>query len=165
MDLGHGGLTRRALRCGSRSGRPQSSVRAASLRSRRGGRFLARWVIAIAVSMTVAGVVEYAFAAHQLEQRIVEESVTRQLADLSGLEQVLGADLALAARAGAISHELEDLAALHGTRLVALFDSDGSPLGVAGQDEETGREEESVDPQKVLSVVSSQRTVTGVEEG
>jgi diguanylate cyclase (GGDEF)-like protein len=129
--------------------------------------FLVRWVLAVAVAMTVAGLVEHAFSAQQLERRIVEESTAGYLAELHSLEEVLAADLAPLVRQHRVKEEMEHLGRTYGTQYVALFDAEGAVVGVAGPDgqESDGEpKEDTVDPRKVRSVALSQQPITGVEE-
>lgn len=127
------------------------------------GWFLARWVVAVGLSMTLAGLIEYAFASQQLEQRTLAESVKRYSADITGLEQALAGDLDPGARRAAIRHELNDISGTYGTIQLALFDAEGATVGGAGESDDPGQEE-NVDPEKLRSVVSSQRPLTGVEQ-
>lgn len=90
-----------------------------------GWSFLLRWVLAVALSMTVAGVIEYAVAVDQLEERSLAETAKGYEADLEGLTDVLSADLAPAARQEAVSDELDRVAQTYGTRNVILFAADG----------------------------------------
>ena len=59
------------------------------------------------MAVTVAGLVEYAFSAQQLERRIVEESTAGYLAEVHDLEEVLAADLAPQVRQQQVKEELE----------------------------------------------------------
>jgi diguanylate cyclase (GGDEF)-like protein len=134
---------------------------------RSGAHFLVRWVLAVAVAVTVAGLVEYEFSAQHLERSIVKESTAEYLAEVHGLEEVLAADLAPQVRQQQIKEELEHLVQTYGTQYVALFDAEGAVVGVAGEDgqeSEGGPEEDAVDPRKVRSVASSEQPITGIEE-
>lgn len=130
------------------------------------GRFLIRWVLAVTAAMSVGGGVEYAASARQIERRVVEESTAGYLAEVHGLEEVLAAELAPQARREQIGRELDRLLQTHETRYVALFDAEGTIVGVAGEDgqESAGGQEDTVDTRKVRSVALSQQPIAGIEE-
>jgi len=94
--------------------------------------FLVRWVLAVGLTVIIAGLVEYAVASRQMEQRTLEAAIGSYEAEVTGLEDILAADLAPDARQLAIAAELDHIASTNGTEYVGLFDATGMPVGVVG---------------------------------
>lgn len=111
--------------------------------------FLVRWVLAVALSVACAGLVEYVVASDQVEQRALEAAIGNYEAEVVGLEVVLAAGLAPDARRAAVAAELEHIAATNGTVYVGLFDANGRPVGVVGTGTNT------VDAERLADVLAS----------
>jgi diguanylate cyclase (GGDEF)-like protein len=133
----------------SRSGGPHT---------RGGGQhFLVRWIAAVALSMVAGGLLEYAIAADQVEQRALESTTRSYEAEVGALETVLALSLAPAARQEAIAHELRHIATTHGTVYAGLFDADGRSVSVVGA------KNSGIEAQKIRGVVSSGVPSAGAE--
>lgn len=128
----------------------------------RGGRwaFVARWVAAVAVSILVAGVLEYALTSQQLKEHTLKEISNSYLAEVADLETHLAVDVGVDGRQQAIQTDLDHIKAFYGTEYVALFDATGRALAVAATQPQTHN---SVDAQGLRTVISSQRPLIGTE--
>lgn len=123
-------------------------------RARRASRrvpFLVRWVVAVAVSVVVAGAIEYALVSRQVEQRTLAASIDDYEAEIAGLQTVLAAELSPEARRAAVSAELDEIAATNGAEYVGLFDAQGRSVVAVG----TG--DNSVDAERLSAVLTSGR--------
>lgn len=94
--------------------------------------FAVRWAAAVALGMLVAGAVEHALAAGQLERRTLEEAANGYAADLRGTAEVLASGLPPAARRDALSAELRRVGQTYGTKAVILFSADGAVVQAIG---------------------------------
>jgi diguanylate cyclase (GGDEF)-like protein len=94
--------------------------------------FVARWILAVALSMAVGSGVEYVGGSRALEARVLEEALHGYEADLEGLEEALGSGLTGSARQYGIEAALRAVGRTHGTAYVGLFQADGTPIDVVG---------------------------------
>jgi len=108
----------------------------------------------VAVSILMAGLLEYVFASRQLEERTLQEASYVYAAEVAGLEKYLAEDLGADGRPQAMQAELDHLKATYGTEYVALFDATGRALVVSPRRAKT---HDAVDPQALRTVISSQR--------
>ena len=108
--------------------------------------FLVRWFASVAVTLAVAGLVEYGIGAQLLADRLLEDSAQHHLVHAPHMEEVLAADLTPAERTAAVQAELQDIVDTgYGTTYAALFDADGQRLAAAVP-EGTTVTEDAVDP-------------------
>ena len=87
--------------------------------------FVWRWFLAVALSVLVPGVVEYAVSARHLEQAVLEDSVKKYSAHVGELERVLAAPVTDGYREVALHEKLRAVTHTYGTLYAGLFDLDG----------------------------------------
>lgn len=120
--------------------------------------FLLRWAAPIVLSLMLASFIEYVFAAQQLEQRVLEQSVDRYSRRLEALEAVLAADLTSKEHQEAIEDEVVHLMETYGTEYVGLFDAEGQLIAGSSDDKV------SLERDRVREVIASQRPVYRPED-
>ncbi|MDQ3104465.1 MAG: hypothetical protein M3Q87_04495 [Actinomycetota bacterium] len=104
--------------------------------------FVVRWGAAVAMSVLLTGWVEYVFASHQLEQRLLEQAADTHLFEAQELEEALAEAPTPSALRRTLDDTVADLAARTGLLYVGVFDADGALLSAAG---ESGEPDDSAD--------------------
>lgn len=147
------------------------SARISAGRRQEDGRFALRWIAAVTAAVAVAGVAEYAYAAHQLQARVVEESARDFQMDARAVEETLVSGLTPPEQRDAIRLQLNGLLGRRGVAYVGLFAPDGSLIigtdpgssADSNADEQEAEEEEGVDPALVEQVLTTQQPWWGEE--
>jgi len=134
-------------------GRPGRALRATVSRAP----FVLRWVSAVGASMLLGAGLEYAIAAHQVEQRALASAAADYAADLSRLELILTADLPDDARRVAARAALQGVLDTRGTEHVDLLDASGRTVV------DVGHSTVHLDPAAIARVAATGVPVMGPE--
>lgn len=140
-----------------RRGAPRSALR------RRPDPFLLRWFTAVAVTLVVAGLVEYAVGAQRLRDRLLTESLSHHEVHVPHLVELLAEQDAAQARE-AVRAEMQDIVDTgYGTTYAALFTADGELVAAAVPEGRAAPDDHDVDPALLAQVVATGEPVV-VEE-
>lgn len=128
-------------------------------RRRRGaGSFMLRWSAAVASSVLVAGLAQYALSTWQVERRVLQESLEMYAFHVEEVEDVLAAQLSPSSRQVVLQDHLDHLLELYGTQYAGLFDEDGELIAA------TDGDKRQLDDGLVREVLVAQRPVVASED-